>query len=161
MADARPWVRGELPWLQSGPLYRVHQDSWPVLDAFLDRWSYRRIQLDGRQMTTRQQAHFQLHAAFGFPEWCGTNWDAFNDCFGDFVEENDGALIAVLWRHIDVGAQAAPATTAEVGWALLECAFRVTPSLAPGTQWSVSLDVFVLGDGEDFDRRPAEPSAPS
>jgi hypothetical protein len=84
---AREAVRGELPWLQSGPLYRVHQNSWPVRDAFLNRWNYRRLQLDGRQMTTEQQAHFELHAAFMFPEWCGMNWDAFNDCFGDFVEE--------------------------------------------------------------------------
>jgi hypothetical protein len=33
-------------------------------------------------MTARQQAHFELQDALGFPDWCGSNWDAFNDCFG-------------------------------------------------------------------------------
>lgn len=151
MTEARPWVRGELPWLQSGPLYRVHQVSWSLLDGFLDRWNYRRVQLDGRQMTTRQQAHLELHDAFGFPDWCGTNWDAFNDCFGDVVEENDGALIAVQWDTSTLVRRLRPQP--QQRWAgLLECAFGVTPSLTPGTQRSVRLDIFVLGEGEDFDR---------
>ena len=138
MVAVRPW--------------RVHDDAWPALDAFLNRWNYRRLELDGRFMTSRAGAHAQLHAAFGFPDWCGKNWDAFNDCFGDFVEENDGALLAVVWRHIDFAARAAPATTAEVGWALLDCVFGYRPSLAPGTQWSVNMDVFVIGSGPDFDQ---------
>ena len=91
-----------------------------------------------------------MHAAFGFPEWCGHNWDAFNDCFGDYVEENNGALIAVVWRDIAVAAREAPATAVEVGWGLLDCTFGNTPSLAPGTDWSVNMDIFVIGDGSDF-----------
>ena len=152
MTAERPWVRLELPWLNSGPLFRVHSDAWPELDAFLTRWNYRRIQLDGGRMTSRADAHSELHVAFGFPDWCGKNWDAFNDCFGDYVEENDGALLAVVWRDIDVTARTAPATTAEVGWALLDCKAGYMPSLAPGTTWSISMDVFAIGQGMDFDR---------
>jgi hypothetical protein len=151
MTQAEPWVHGELPWL-SGPLNRVHNDAWSAVDDFLRRWNYRRVELDGRVMTSQFQAHTELHAAFGFPEWCGHNWDAFNDCFGDYVEENNGARIAVVWRHIEVAARAAPATTAEVGWALLDCMFGHMPTLAPGPEWSVRMDIFVLGDGSDFDR---------
>ena len=151
MTEARPWVHGELPWL-SGPLFRVHNDAWPVVDEFLRRWNYRRVELNGRAMTSNFLAHSELHRAFGLPDWCGHNWDAFNDCFGDYVEENDGVLIAVVWRDIEVAARAAPATTAEVGWGLLECKFRHMPSLAPGTEWSLDMDIFVLGDGTDFAR---------
>ena len=79
-------------------------------------------------MTSNFHAHAELHAAFGFPDWCGHNWDAFNDCFGDSVEENNGALIAVIWRDIEVAARQAPATTAEVGWGLLDCKFGHTPT---------------------------------
>lgn len=43
-------------------------------------------------------------SGFGFPEWCGHNWDAFDDCFGDYVEEHDGANVAVIWRHLDAAA---------------------------------------------------------
>ena len=149
MKRAEPWVHGELPWL-SGPLYRVKSDAWTMVDDFLRRWNYRRVELDGRAMTSQFQAHDELHTAFGFPEWCGHNWDAFNDCFGDYVEEHDGERIAVVWRHIEVAARAAPATTAEVGWGLLDCHFGRTPTLSPGTQWSAKLDIFVVGDGPDF-----------
>ena len=72
-------------------------------------------------MTSQFPTHAELHAAFSFPDWCGHNWDAFNDCFGEYVEENDGALVAVVWRHIEVAAHAGPAATMGVGWGLLGC----------------------------------------
>lgn len=78
MARELPWVHGELPWL-SGPLYRVRSDAWPLVDEFLSRWDYRRVAPDGRAMTSNFHAHAELHTAFGFPDWCGHNWDAFND----------------------------------------------------------------------------------
>ncbi len=151
MAQAIPWVHGELPWL-SGPLFRVHHEAWSHVDEFLRRWHYRRVELDGRAMASNFEAHSELHRAFGFPDWCGHNWDAFNDCFGDYVEENNGALIAVVWRDIAAAAAAAPATTAEVGWGLLDCKFGHMPTLGPGTEWSLTLDIFALGDGSDFAR---------
>lgn len=149
MTKQRPWVHGELPWL-TGPLYRVQSDAWPLVDTFLRQWNYLRVELDGRAMTSDRDAHAELHRAFGFPDWCGHNWDAFDDCFGDYVEEHDGANVAVIWRHLDAAARRAPATTAVVGWALLECASGAMPSLAPGTRWSVTLDVFAIGRGTDF-----------
>lgn len=149
MTREMPWVHGELPWL-SGPLFRVHNDAWSDVDEFLRRWNYRRVELDGQAMTSNYKAHAELHAAFGFPDWCGHNWDAFNDCFGDYVEENDGALVAVVWRDIEVAARAAPATTAEVGWGLLDYKFGHMPTLDPGPKSSVTMDIFVVGGGSDF-----------
>lgn len=144
-------MRGGLPWLRSGPLYRVSDDALILLDAFLAEHPYRRIDLYGSVMVSRDAAHEELHRAFDFPDWCGNNWDAFNDCFGHFVHDNDGALLAVVWRDVPAAAAAAPVTTAEVGWALLQCAFGEMPSLGPGATWSITLDVFALGQGPDFD----------
>lgn len=121
-----------------------------MVEAFLRRWDYRQVELDGRAMTSQFEAHAVLHAAFGFPEWCGHNWDAFNDCLDDYIEEHNGARIAVVWRHIEASALAAPATTAEVGWALLESKFGNMPTLAPGTESVVTMDIFALGSGPDF-----------
>ncbi|HUR03019.1 MAG TPA: barstar family protein [Nonomuraea sp.] len=155
MSAERPWVRHELPWLRSGPLFRVHRTALTDLGEFLDRFSYRRITLDGRRMTSRMTAHDEIARAFGFPDYYGKNWDAFNDCFGDFVEAHDGGLIAVIWDHVAAAAAVAPATTIEVGWALLESHFGSMPTFAPGTPLRISMDVFALGEGEDFDR-PAD-----
>jgi RNAse (barnase) inhibitor barstar len=152
MSNERPWVRGELTWIQSGPLYRVHTDALTELSRFLDRWSYRRIELEGTLMTSRREAHNVLKAAFEFPDYYGRNWDAFNDCFGDFVAENDGALIAVVWRDIETAARTAPATVAEVCWGLLSHAHEYGPRLEPSAGASVWMDVFAVGIGEDFDR---------
>ena len=148
----RPHVRSALPWLRSGPLFRVHSSAVAELDAFVEGSGYLRIDLDGRRMTSREAAHAELKRAFGLPEWCGASWDAFNDGFGHFVLEHDGALVAVVLHHLDELAGAAPATAVEVGWALLECKLGVMPSLAPTTSARIQLEVFVVGDGPDFDR---------
>src|SRR5690349_2331210 len=121
MSTGRPWVRGELPWLRSGPLFRVHRSAETELDSFLHRFSYGRMNLDGTAMTTLASAHAELARAFSFPDHYGKNWDAFNDSFGEFVVEHSGEHIAVVWDNIELAARAAPATTIEVGWALLKC----------------------------------------
>src|SRR5262245_40879479 len=116
-------VRGELPWLRSGPLFRVHVSGLPTLNEMLERHSFRVLDLDGRRMTSLTEAHTELARIFDFPDYCGKNWDAFNDCFGDFVEAHDGERIAVVWHHLETAAGTMPATAVEVGWALLECGF--------------------------------------
>ncbi|MFI7599591.1 barstar family protein [Actinoplanes sp. NPDC049681] len=140
MGTERPWVRGELPWLRSGPLFRVHRSAFDDLDAYLDRFPYRRFRLDGRAMTSRLEAHGEIARTFGFPDHYGRNWDAFEDCFGDFLALHSGELIAIVWDHLDVTAREAPATAAEVGWALLN-----------GSRQDVALDLFGVGEGDDFD----------
>ena len=145
-------MRRELPWLLSGPLFRVHRAALADLTVFLDRFGYRQIHLDGRRMTSRSAAHDEIALGFGFPNYYGQNWDSYNDCLGDFVQEHDGELFAVVWDFMERASEAAPATAAEVGWALLESASASMPTLAPGTTWHVSIDVFAVGDGDDFDR---------
>lgn len=145
-------VRGELPWIRSGPLFRVSTDAFAELTSMLSRRSFRLIEVDGSNMTSRRRAHAELASAFQFPDYYGHNWDAFNDCMGDFVEEHDGERVAVVWHNIAAAAAVAPATVAEVGWALLETKAGYMPSLAPGTTWRVQLEVFVIGVGDDFDR---------
>jgi RNAse (barnase) inhibitor barstar len=149
----QPHVRGELPWLRSGPLFRIHRDGEPELDAFLARHAYERIDLDGSAVHDRRSAHALLSAAFGFPDWHGGNWDAFNDCIHGWVADHDGGRVAVVWHDLETSARQAPVTTTEVGWALIDTAF--------GHRWStegrptVWMDVFAVGAGDDFDR-PSE-----
>jgi RNAse (barnase) inhibitor barstar len=141
-----PHVRGALPWLRSGPLWRVQAAAEPELDAFLADAGYRRLEVDGRRLTDRAAAHAHLAEVFGFPDWYGRNWDAFHDCLHDFVAEHDGQRVAVVLRHLE---DAAPVTGVEVGWALLTEAFEHRWSERGGpTVW---MDVFAVGTGPDYD----------
>jgi RNAse (barnase) inhibitor barstar len=142
-------VRRELPWLRSGPLFRVDVAAVPRLSEFLDRFGYRRVELDGARMTSRSAAHDEIARAFGFGDHYGKNWDAFQDCFGDFLAEHAAGPLAILWHDLAAASAAAPATTAEVAWALLEAQLGVTPT-GEGSG-SGAVDLFVLGSGADFD----------
>jgi RNAse (barnase) inhibitor barstar len=132
-AHERPWVRNELPWLTSGPLFRVHVDGLVELERFLTRSEYVRFDLDGRRLGSIADAHRELARLFDFPSYYGHNWDAFADCIDDVIAHSGGSPVAVVWHHLD---DAEPATVAEVGWALIDS----------------SLDLFAIGDGSGFDR---------
>ena len=145
-------VRAHLPWLRSGPLWHVHESALGEVDALLERLAYDRIELDGRRMTSRAATHAVLGEAFGFPDWYTGGWDGFHDCFYGFAAAHEGRNVAVLWRHLDAAAAAAPATTVEVGWALLECATGEWPTPDPAPPTTMRLDAFAIGTGDDFDR---------
>jgi RNAse (barnase) inhibitor barstar len=145
-----PHVRGAFPWLRSGPLWRFDTSQAQPLSGFLAAESYARLDLDGAAVVDRASAHAQLARLFDFPDWYGGNWDAFHDCFHGWVSDHDGERVALVWHDLDVSARQAPATTTEVGWALLDEAFehRWSTEGRP-TVW---LEVFALGSGPDFDR---------
>lgn len=152
-AVRRPWVRGELPWLRSGPLFGVEVAAEPDLIAFLDRFGYRRVDLDGRLMTSRAGVHQVLARAFDFPASYGANWDAFDDYVNEYLGERTDHPVGVVWRDFDVAAQHAPVPVAEAAWALIELHLS---HVRPDRTAAATVDVFVLGRGEEYDQ-PARP----
>ena len=42
----------------------------------------------------------QISVVFGFPDYFGKNWDAFDECFHDFCMARTAPL-AILWRNTD------------------------------------------------------------
>lgn len=147
-------MRGELDWLRSGPLFRVRNEAAGRLNEFLARAGYQVVELDGSVMASRDAAHAELRRAFDLPDWCGHNWDAFADAFREFVDSHQGVLVAVVWRDVDVAARLAPATATEVGWALIDAAWAYR---YPGDPAGIlEMDVFVLGEGPDFDAPDAD-----
>ena len=45
------------------------------------------IILDGRRMTTREEAHAHIREMLSLPEYYGLNADALNDCLGEKSEK--------------------------------------------------------------------------
>lgn len=148
-------VRTGLPWLRSGPLWRVHTSAFGHLTDWLSEMDYIRVDLEGAVMTSRAAAHAEIGRAFGFPYWYGNSWDAFNDCMYQFARDHQDQRIAVVWHHMDQAAALAPATATEVGWALLDSHVGSTPSFKGSLPYAMALDVFAVGSTDDFDRAPS------
>jgi ribonuclease inhibitor len=47
----------------------------------------RTIIIDGKKMTSRENAHVHLAERLSFPDYYGGNLDALHDCLGDISEE--------------------------------------------------------------------------
>ncbi len=63
-----------------------------------------KIVLDGKKMTSKEEAHAYLKKAFGFPEYYGKNLDALYDCLTDMGEMkvefwHTDAMKAVLGKY--------------------------------------------------------------
>ena len=43
------------------------------------------VSIDVGSVTSREELHALLAEKFGFPDYCGMNWDAFDECIRDFV----------------------------------------------------------------------------
>ncbi|MEA4912980.1 MAG: barstar family protein [Christensenella sp.] len=46
----------------------------------------KRLALNARRMTTREQAHAHIKERLRLPDWYGNNLDALNDCLGEIGE---------------------------------------------------------------------------
>ena len=54
-----------------------------------------KIVLDGKRMTSKEEAHAYLKEAFGFPDYYGKNLDALHDCLTEMSQ------MEVEFRHTD------------------------------------------------------------
>lgn len=46
----------------------------------------KRLTLNAKKMTTREQAHAHIKERLRLPDWYGNNLDALNDCLGEIGE---------------------------------------------------------------------------
>lgn len=141
MTPQLPSIRTELPFAASGPLHRVHVSAAPLLDAFLERHGYARVEVDGARMGGRVAMHAELARAMDFPDWYGANWDAFNDCFGGFLHERRGSIVAVVVHNAEL---MDPSSALELG----VCAFGMEERFLEATPFHV----FAIGTSTDYGR---------
>ena len=56
--------------------------------------------IDGSEITDSKSFFLQAKNVFGFPDYFGNNWDAWNDCLGDFELSLKGKT-AIIWHNAD------------------------------------------------------------
>jgi RNAse (barnase) inhibitor barstar len=104
------------------------------------------FELQGGQMTDDRSLHAELAREFGFPDYYGHNWDAFNDSWAE-IEPALPSPAAILWHEADATAAAALKPYTEAVVVLLD-AFEAVRRRKPAKQ----LELFLFGDGEQFPR---------
>jgi RNAse (barnase) inhibitor barstar len=91
------WLRRELSWVGSGFIHGLPHDAAAGV-ADLERLGFDAVRLDGTKITDSESFHLQVAAAFGFPDYYGRNWDAFDECFGELEMPSH---LAIVWTDAD------------------------------------------------------------
>lgn len=153
------WFRQAIPWLGPGFVYCVSEDAADTLRSDLARHRFNMIALDGTAMTNAASFHVEAKTAFGFPDYYGNNWDAFDECLGEIQLPHP---TAILWSAAEVLASSDLKTFSEAiaQFSRFRDAFKRPNPDAVGVADPVQLELVLLGRGERF-RRPHDPIAPA
>jgi RNAse (barnase) inhibitor barstar len=140
------WIFHEFPWVGRGFIHLARDETADLIRTKLRELRFALFELDGRQMSDAHSLHAELAREFGFPDYYGHNWDAFNDSFGD-IEPSLPSPAAILWHHADVAAAGALKPYAECIHMLMRASEGMSAASEPK-----QLDLFLFGDGKQFPR---------
>jgi RNAse (barnase) inhibitor barstar len=90
-------LQSELPWVGRGFIHPLPRDAAAGV-ADLEALGFRVVRFDGATITDRESFHREVADAFGFPDYYGRNWDAFDECFGELEMTPH---LAVVWTDAD------------------------------------------------------------
>lgn len=133
------WIREVLPWVGFGFLHAVHRESADAALDVLRSHGFEIRTLDGRLLSQKNELHGELKRSLGFPDWCGANWDAVNDCWSEVAWP---AHMAIVIGRADEAAQANPKLFGELCSVLSELAMRSREQI----------ELFMTGVGPGFPR---------
>jgi ribonuclease inhibitor len=93
------WLRDKLAWVGAGFIHRLPADRESAL-ADLRRLGFEVKLLDGTKIASAAEFHEEAATTFGFPDYYGRNWDAFNDSFGDLDLPLHTAVVWIEARRL-------------------------------------------------------------
>jgi len=83
-----------------GPVHLVNSDGESILANCLAELGVEVFTIEGHDVRDKDSLFEQISVVFGFPDYFGKNWDAFDECFHDFCRARTAPL-AILWRNTD------------------------------------------------------------
>jgi RNAse (barnase) inhibitor barstar len=106
--------------------------------------------LDGASIADEASFFVEAERGLGLPAHFGRNWDALNDCLGDWLTA-DPRRVAVVWREADRSLESDPQTVfqAVLAFDAVALAGPIDASDVPPLQ----LVVFLLGRAQGFRSR--------
>jgi RNAse (barnase) inhibitor barstar len=89
-----------IPGLSKGQwLHVVNSPLNPLVNTLAEN-GFSVFVIDGSEITDSGSFFQQAKKVFGFPDYFGKNWDAWNDCLGDFELSLKGKT-AIIWDDAD------------------------------------------------------------
>jgi len=141
--DIRELVSG----LPASPVWTLHSGTEAPLVALLSTRGFRIHSLEGTTIISEEAFFREAARCFDFPAYAGLNWDAFNECLGEFLDEGP-SRVAVIWRDSQQSAARSLPTFVAAVHMLLNASQAVRDEKLAVAQ----LAVFLVGDGEGFVR---------
>ena len=137
-----------ITWVGQPNIYLVDQDSGKDLYGALSSLGFKIFNIEGTSINSEENFFSEISKVLKFPDYFGKNWDAFHDCFGDFVSIEKGP-VALIWRD-------ATSTLKNSLKTFLKIAYEVLSGIADVRSYQdvdiepVQVELFILGKGKDF-----------
>ena len=140
-------IRDEIPWLPRSELHFADGSSEKRLIDALSTLEFAIYTIDGNSISSEQDFFRISKSVFGFPDYCGLNWDAFQECMGEF-DAHGSRRFAVIWRNAHICARRNLYGFCRILHELLnlQTAFRIDPD----DEGIEQFEVFFMGSGESF-----------
>ena len=89
-----------IPGLNKGQWLHVVNSPLNPLVNILTENGFSVLVIDGSEITDSKSFFLQAKNVFGFPDYFGKNWNAWNDCLSDF-ELSLKEKTAIIWHDAD------------------------------------------------------------
>jgi RNAse (barnase) inhibitor barstar len=137
----------ELPGLRGQRLHVADSGHEERIASVLRMTGFDLRVLDGSRICDEPSFFEEAERGLRLPEHFGRNWDALNDCLGDW-HDGDERRIAILWRDADQSL-AADAQTVFRAVLAFDAAAQPPPA-GSGGEPPLQLEVFLFGDVPGF-----------
>jgi RNAse (barnase) inhibitor barstar len=141
-------ISKEIPWVGLTNIYLIDQNSENKLCDALSSLGFKIMTIEGNSIDSEKSFFLEVSRVLNFPDYFGKNWDAFYDCFGDFVSEEKGP-IALIWREAISTLNNSLKTFLKVAYELLSVSADVS-SYQDDNIEPAQVELFILGKGKDF-----------
>ncbi len=136
-----------IPWLGITNIHLIDRESEKELNDALTALGFKIFKIEGNGIDTEENFFIEVSKVLKFPGYFGKNWDAFHDCFGDFVIIESGP-IALVWRDATASLEKSLKTFLRVTHELLSA---VAVGSCQDTDFEPGqVELFLLGKGKDF-----------
>ncbi|MGD2093310.1 MAG: barstar family protein [Candidatus Aminicenantes bacterium] len=141
-----------IPWVGLPNIYLIDQDSEKELYNALSSLGFKIFYIEGNSINSEETFFLEVSRVLKFPDYFGKNWDAFHDCFGDFVSIEKGP-VALIWRDATSTIKNSLKTFLKITYELLSGAAEIGSYKDVDIE-PVQIELFILGKGKDFVSSP-------